>query len=68
MMCRNIYHNLVANATRLARTERDVTEMARIAAGESSAVAEGKMTEGQKAGDVAAGLQGYVDKPRHAVG
>lgn len=63
-----MYHNLAANATRLARTERDLASIARVAAGEPKAVADGSMTEGQEPGDVAAGLQGYVDKPRHAVG
>ena len=63
-----MYHNLAANAIRLARTEEDVTSIARVAAGEPKAVAEGTITEGQQAGDVTAGLQGYVDKPRHAVG
>ncbi len=63
-----MYHNLAANVARLARSERDVQDIARIAAGEPDDVAAGKMTKGQKAGDVAAGLQGIVDKPRHAVG
>lgn len=65
---RTIYHNLMANATRLAKSEKDVQDIARIAAGEPDKVARGEMTKGQKAGDVAAGLQGFVDKPRHAVG
>ena len=68
MHCRAMYHNLVANATRLAKTEKDVTSIARVAAGESQAVADASMLKGQKSGDIAAGLQGYVDKPRHAVG
>lgn len=63
-----MYHNLAANATRLAKTERDLESIARIAAGESKEVADGNITKGQEPGDVAAGLQGYVDKPRHAVG
>lgn len=67
-LCRSIYHNLMANATRLAKSEKDVQDIARIAAGEPDKVAKGEMTKGQKAGDVAAGLQGFVDKPRHAVG
>ncbi|DBB01419.1 TPA: hypothetical protein ACH3X1_000083 [Trebouxia sp. C0004] len=65
---RTTYHNLMANATRLAKSEKDVQDIARIAAGEPDKVAKGEMTKGQKAGDVAAGLQGFVDKPRHAVG
>ncbi|KAA6424116.1 MAG: hypothetical protein FRX49_06075 [Trebouxia sp. A1-2] len=65
---RTIYHNLMANATRLAKSEKDVQDIARIAAGEPDKVAKGEMTKGQQAGDVAAGLQGFVDKPRHAVG
>lgn len=65
---RTIYHNLAANAARLAKTEPDLASVARIAAGESKAVADGNITKGQEPGDVAAGLQGHVDKPRHAVG
>lgn len=68
MVCRTIYHNLAANAARLAKTERDLASIARIAAGEPKAVADGSITKSQSPGDVAAGLQGYVDKPRHAVG
>ena len=63
-----MYHNLVANATRVAKSHMDVQDIARIAAGEPENVAKGQTTKGQKAGDVAAGLQGFVDKPRHAVG
>lgn len=68
MYCRAMYHNLVANAARLAKTEKDVGSIARVAAGEPQAVANASMLKGQKSGDIAAGLQGYVDKPRHAVG
>ena len=65
---RGTYHNLVANGARLASTERDVDSIPRIAAGEPAEVANGTLTAGQEAGDVPAGLQGVVDKPRHAVG
>ena len=53
---------------RLAKTETNVKDIARIAAGEPDEVATGQMTKGQESGDVQAGLQGIVDKPRHAVG
>ena len=65
---RGTYHNLVANAARLASTEHDIGSIPRIAAGEPAEVANGTLTAGQQAGDVPAGLQGFVDKPRHAVG
>jgi hypothetical protein len=68
LLCRTIYHNLMANAARLAKSEKDVEDIARIAAGETDKVAKREITKGQKAGDVTAGLQGFVDKPRHAVG
>lgn len=68
MQCRGTYHNLVANAARLAGTESDVETIPRIAAGEPVEVAEGELTKDQEAGIVTAGLQGYVDKPRQAVG
>lgn len=66
--CRGTYHNLVANAARLASTETEIDSIPRIAAGESAEVAKCKLIAGQEAGDVVAGLQGIVDKPRHAVG
>ena len=68
LVCRTMYHNLAANATRLAKTEKDLASIGRVAAGEPKAVADGSITKGQEPGDIAAGLQGYVDKPRHAVG
>ena len=52
----------------MAKSEKNVKDIARIAAGEPVKVAAGEITKGQKAGDIAAGLQGFVDKPRHAVG
>ena len=63
-----MYHNIVANATRVAKSEDNVQEIARIAAGEPEEVAAKEILKGQKAGDIQAGLQGFVDKPRHAVG
>lgn len=58
----------MANATRLAKSEKDVQDIARIAAGEPDKVAKGEMTTGQKARDVTAGLHGFVQKPQHAMG
>ena len=67
-VCRSIYHNVAANAVRLAKSEANVKDIARIAAGEPDDVANGQMTKGQESGDVQTGLQGTVDKSRHAVG
>ena len=54
--CRALYHNLVANATRLAKSEKNVQDIARIAAGEPDEVASGEVLKGQDSGGIQAGL------------